>query len=156
MKKGFSLTEILVSIAIIGIISGIGIQTFAISQQRARLEEDVSKVVQAIRKAQNAALAPSRNLATGIGDGDKFCEIIVDFAGENINTQYTKVGTMTLCREGGNYGPQDKLKYARFQSTKSINFEVPFADTQVAVVELELGDLTKKITVTATGLIKVE
>lgn len=163
MKKGFSLTEILVSVAIIGILSGIGIQAFVASRERGRLEEDVSKVVQAIRKAQNAALAPSRSTATDIGS-NKICSIVlrIDSTNNTLTPLYT-IGGMNSC--GGiinTYGVGDKLNYSNIDGDGDIDFsfEVPFADTAQKSVTLTMGDgsnrISKTITVTNEGLIKVE
>jgi prepilin-type N-terminal cleavage/methylation domain-containing protein len=159
MKKGFSLVEILVSVAIIGILSGIGIQAFVASRERARLEEDVSKVVQAIRKAQNAALAPSRSTATDIGS-NKICSIVLRINSTNntLTPLYT-IGGMNSC--GGiinTYGVGDKLNYSNIDGTGNIDFSfnVPFANTTQKSVKLTRGNVSKTITVTDQGLIKVE
>lgn len=160
MKKGFSLTEILVSIAIISILSGIGIQAFVASRQRARLEEDVAKVVQALRKAQNAALAPSRS-ETGIATGSTLCAIGVKItsstSARTIQPIY-QTGT-TSCSGENNYGTTaTELNYASIDplSDSVIVFETPFALTSEKIVKLKLDDLEKTITVTNSGLIKVD
>lgn len=166
MKKGFSLVEILVSVAIIGILSGIGIQAFVASRERARLEEDVAKVVQAIRKAQNSALAPSRSTASGIGLNDKICSIVlrINTTNKTLTSFYT-IGEMGSCGGISNartYGVGDKLNYSNINGTGNIDFSfnVPFADTSQKSVTLTRGDvsnrISKTITVTGEGLIKVE
>jgi len=163
MKKGFSLTEILVSIAIIGILSGIGIQAFVASRQRARLEEDVAKVVQALRKAQNSALAPSRS-ETGIANGLTLCAIGVKInsstSARTIQPIY-QTGT-TSCSGENNYGTATTLNYASIDisSDSSIVFDIPFATTSGGKVELSIDNsgnsISKTIEVTNSGLIKVE
>lgn len=159
MKKGFSLTEILVSIAIIGILSGIGIQAFVASRQRARLEEDVAKVVQALRKAQNSALAPSRS-ETGIANGSTLCAIGVKItsspSARTIQPIY-QTGT-TSCSGENPYGTTTKLNYASIDFDKDITFNIPFAErlSSDRSVKLSLDGVSKTITVTDSGLIKVE
>jgi prepilin-type N-terminal cleavage/methylation domain-containing protein len=167
MKKGFSLTEILVSIAIIGILSGIGIQAFVASRERARLEEDVAKVVQAIRKAQNSALAPSRSTASGILNDQKICSIVlrINKTNKTLTSFYTIVG-INGCSgidSSRTYAAGDELNYSNIDgSTENIDFafEVPFAETAQQTVTLTRGDasnrISKTITVTEKGLIKVE
>jgi len=159
MKKAFSLTEILVSIAIIGILSGIGIQAFVASRQRARLEEDVAKVVQALRKAQNSALATSRS-ETGIATGSTLCAIGVKIDQTNRTIQpIYQTGTIS-CSGENNYGTATtpELNYASIDSDKTITFNIPFAErlSSDSLVILSLGGVTKTITVTDIGLIKVE
>jgi len=159
MKKGFSLTEILVSIAIIGILSGIGIQAFVASRQRARLEEDVAKVVQALRKAQNSALAPSRS-ETGIATGSTLCAIGVKITSSTSDRKIQPIyqtGT-TSCSGENNYGTATTLNYASINANRVITFNIPFAErlSSDQSVTLSLDGVTKTITVTNSGLIKVE
>jgi prepilin-type N-terminal cleavage/methylation domain-containing protein len=164
MKKGFSLIEILVSVAIIGILSGIGIQTFIASRERARLEEDVAKVVRAIRRTQNSALAPSRSSARSIGANQQICAIklMINDSGD-ISTNYSVITTIPTgepspCGGTQEYGSlKDKLSYTTV-SGATFEFQVPFATTSERSITLIRGGgtLSKKITVTNTGLIKVE
>lgn len=157
MKKAFSLTEILVSIAIIGILSGIGIQAFVASRQRAKLEEDVAKVVQALRKAQNSALAPSRSET---GATTTLCAIGVKItsstSARTIQPIY-QTGT-TSCSGENNYGTATTLNYASINANRVIIFNIPFAGrlSSDRSVTLSLDGVTKTITVTNSGLIKVE
>jgi len=161
MKKGFSLTEILVSIAIIGILSGIGIQAFVVSRQRTRLEEDVAKVVQALRKAQNSALAPSRN-ETGIAEGSTLCAIGVKIDQTNRTIQpIYQTGTISCSGENPyGTGTTTELNYASINANSVITFKIPFAQTSGGGVELSIDNggnsISKTIEVTNTGLIKVE
>lgn len=161
MQKGFSLTEILVSIAIIGILSGIGIQAFVASRQRARLEEDVAKVVQALRKAQNSALAPSRSSATGINSNETLCAIGVNITSSTIQTIYNTVSTINPnnCDSTNRpYGTTAQLNYASIDLNRVIIFDIPFAErlSSDSSVILSLDGVSKTITVTNSGLIKVE
>ena len=156
MKKGFSLVEILVSIAIIGIISSIGIQGLIASRERARLEEDVAKVVQAIRNAQNSALAPSRT-ETGVAATKTLCAIGVNINSSNGKVQpiYTSRTNSGACTES-NYPSSDTLNYATVDADATFLFSIPFATTSEDSVKLSREGVDKTITVTNTGLIKVE
>jgi prepilin-type N-terminal cleavage/methylation domain-containing protein len=153
MKKGFSLVEILVSIAIISILSGIGISTFYASRQRARLEEDVSKIVMAIRRTQNAALAPSKS-ETGVGETETLYSMGVRINGGNISKFYTTATSPTNKRI---YGNSNDLNYSSI-NPNSVDFEflVPFADTSGGSIRISNGGFSKIITVTNSGLIKVQ
>jgi prepilin-type N-terminal cleavage/methylation domain-containing protein len=161
MKKGFSLTEILVSIAIIGILSGIGIQAFMASRERARLEEDVSKIVQAIRKAQNSALAPSRSETVGTSSTNKLCSIgfKITRSDGKIQPIYNSKSDLGGCTES-NYSSSYKLNYTTIGSDVTFSFSIPFADTTQKSVTLTRENtsnkISKTITVTSQGLIKVE
>jgi prepilin-type N-terminal cleavage/methylation domain-containing protein len=162
MKKGFSLTEILVSIAIIGILSGVGIQAFVASRQRARLEEDVAKIVQALRKAQNSALAPSRS-ETGIANNLTLCAIGVNITSSTIQPIYNTVSTIdpnNCDSRNWSYGTNAELNYASIDTSSVIFFDVPFAKTSGGEVELSIDNggnsISKTIEVTNSGLIKVE
>ncbi len=161
MKKGFSLAEILVSISIIGILSGISIEGFMTARDRARLEEDVAKVVQSIRKAQNSALAPSRS-ETRVPITQKLCSIGVNINASNKTIQSIYKTTDLLipnqCSDTNyNYGVATKLNYATINSSKAITFDIPFAERESTdSITLSLDGVIKTITVTNTGLIKVE
>lgn len=162
MKKGFSLVEILVSITIIIIIASFGIQAFATAQQRARLEEDVAIVVQAIRKAQNSALAPSKS-ETGASDADKLCSMGVEISGSNIRQFYTIIlnPSPPTCGNAIYYNPTKTLKYSNI-NPNNIKFEfiIPFADPTssqtIILTSLSDNNLKKNITLTNSGLIKVK
>lgn len=162
MKKGFSLVEILVSIAIITILSGFGIQTFAAAQQRARLEEDVAKVVLAIRKAQNSALAPSKS-ETKIGDQNVICAIILKIENKELNL-YVSYSTTTLgnCITATNtklYLNAGKINYSSIEngSLSEIEFTIPSADpTSGGSIELTNSGISKTINVTTQGLINIK
>jgi prepilin-type N-terminal cleavage/methylation domain-containing protein len=164
MQKGFSLVEMLVSIAIITIISAVGIQAFAAAQQRARLEEDVAKVVQAIRKAQNNALAPSKSETGTDNSSEKLCSMGIRIDGNEIKFFYTIVNTSTCSSSPIYYGNTTKLNYTTIDPASiTLGFLIPFADSSGSnqpssnqPIKLSLGTISKSITVTSAGLIKVE
>lgn len=164
MQKGFSLVEMLVSIAIIGILSSVGIQGFVASRERARLEEDVAKVVQAIRQAQNTALAPSRSeTIDNINSTEVLCSIGVQISSDRyIQPVYTKATNSNSCNNT-DYIPYDspyKLNYSTFDIDINNNiyfeFTIPFADTSSKSIILDLGNLSKTISIDSVGLIKVQ
>jgi prepilin-type N-terminal cleavage/methylation domain-containing protein len=159
MQKGFSLVEMLVSIAIITIISSVGIQAFAAAQQRARLEEDVAKAVQAIRKAQNNALAPSKSATGTDNSSEKLCSMGIQIDGNEIKPFYTIVNTSICSSTLESYGNTTKLNYATIDPASiTLGFSIPFANATDGekTLTLRLGTISKSIKVTSTGLIKVE
>lgn len=56
-KRGFTLVEVLVVIAIITIISGVMVVNFRQSEQGSKLQRSAQQTIQGIRKAQNMALS---------------------------------------------------------------------------------------------------
>ena len=160
MKNGFSLVEILVSIAVISIISGFGIQTFAAAQQRARLEEDVAKVVLAIRKAQNSALAPSKS-ETNIGD-NVICAIKLKIENQELKLYagYVSPGGNCITTQDP-YLNAGKINYSSIEdgSFSEIEFTIPSADPKsgdLDFIKLTNSGISKTINVTAQGLINIK
>jgi prepilin-type N-terminal cleavage/methylation domain-containing protein len=162
MQKGFSLVEILVSISIITIVSGIGVQTYATAQRSAKLKADVITVTSAIRIAQNRALSPSRG-DLGMGATDKLCAMGVKFYSQNkLQPYYVVKDGSDVCNDNQNYGAEIILSNANFGTASGeFEFGLPFANnnSSVSSVQLELAGTnisSKKITVTDSGLIKIE
>jgi prepilin-type N-terminal cleavage/methylation domain-containing protein len=159
MEKGFSLAEIFVSIAIITILSTIGVQTYATAQRSAKLKADVITVTSAIRQAQNRALSPSRGDLTSIGDG-KLCAMGVSFYdSKKLQSYYVVEGAGGACNGTQNYGAEIVLSVASFGTASgAFEFRLPFATNPFGEKSLPLelsGVATKTITVTSSGLIKV-
>lgn len=160
MQKGFSLIEILVSIAIIIVLAGLGLQTFSTARQRSRLDEDVSKVVFAIRQAQNTALAPSKSETIGLNSNELLCSIGVRLHSNNtIQAVYKKGITNNSCGSYIPYGNAEKLNYSKFSTGNEIYFEfdIPFANASSnSSVTLSLGNLSKTVNINSIGLINVQ
>ena len=161
MKKGFSLIEIIVSVAIISILSSIGVQVFTSSVQRARFESDVATVAQALRKAQNAALSPPISEIFGTGAKAKLCSVgvRVDSSNKSIQPIYTSDSSTSTCNTQGNYSSSTILTYVNIAYTNdTVNFNLPFADssgTTITLTSIYNASIKKEITVTSAGLIKV-
>lgn len=164
MQKGFSLVELIVSVAIISTLSTIGITSYATSQRRARLDTDVLSVYSAIRKAQNRALSPSKS-EFSISESDELCSLGVEFQTPN------RIRPFAISRSPGPGAPcgspslsriyrgESTLSTSTFGSNAEVLFTPPFADNQASGltnIQLRLPDnsLSKTITVTASGLIK--
>ena len=165
MKKGFSLIEIIVSVAIIGILSLIGVQVFMSSIRRARFESDVAQVLQAIRQSQNDALAPPISEIFGTGAKAKLCSVGVRITQGTIKTIqpiYTTPSSTVLCGTGLTpeyYNSPITLSHVKIDADTTFEFKPPFADSVVEDIELtSLYDdsIKKTITVTEVGLIKVQ
>lgn len=167
MQKGFSLVELIVSVAIISILSTIGITSYASSQRRAKLDADVTSVYSAIRKAQNRALSPSKS-DFGIAESDELCALGVDFQSPNRIRPFAisrSPGPGTPCGSPGLpkiYRGETILATNSFGHTGTVEvlFTPPFAqkqstgNTNIQIRNVAVG-LTKTITVTDTGLIKI-
>jgi prepilin-type N-terminal cleavage/methylation domain-containing protein len=159
MEKGFSLAEIFVSIAIITILSTIGVQTYATAQRSAKLKADVITVTSAIRQAQNRALSPSTG-DLGMGVNDKLCAMGVSFYdSKKLQSYYVVEGAGGACNGTQNYGAEIVLSVASFgNASGAFEFRLPFATNPFGEKSLPLelsGVATKTITVTSSGLIKV-
>ena len=168
MKKGFSLIEIIVSVAIIGILSVIGVQVFMSSIRRARFESDVALVLQAIRQSQNDALAPPISEIFGIDAKAKVCSVGVSITQGTIKTirpLYTTPSSTDLTSCGNvdtkfyPSSPLITLSHVNIAPTDiTFEFEPPFAGSaakNIVLTSLD-GNISKTITVMSTGLIKVE
>ncbi|MGA1048399.1 MAG: prepilin-type N-terminal cleavage/methylation domain-containing protein, partial [Minisyncoccia bacterium] len=163
MKKGFSLIEIIVSIAIIGILSVIGVQVFTSSVQRARFESDVAQVLQALRQSQNDALAPPISEIFGVNPKTKLCSVGVRITQngtiKTIQPIYTTPSGTVPCGSGlipVNYpSPPITLSHVNIGTDININvdtifeFEPPFAGSaqkDIVLTSLD-GNISKTITV---------
>ena len=166
MKKGLSLIEIIVSVAIIGILSVIGVQVFMSSIRRARFESDVALVLQAIRQSQNDALAPPISEIFGNAPA-KLCSVGVSITQngtiKTIQPIYTTPSSTVPCGTGltpEDYNSPITLSHVNIAPTDTkFEFKPPFADSVVEDIELtSLYDdsIKKTITVTEVGLIKVQ
>jgi len=162
MKKGFTLAELLVSIAIITILSGIGMQTYFVAQRNARLSADVITVTSIIRQAQNRALSPSRSDLTGIAANEKLCAMGVNIVPPDTLQPFYKVeGSTGACDDDRNYGNAIVLSSAEISPSGLLEFRLPFANNESTVdtIQLQLpglGAVFKTITLTDAGLINVE
>lgn len=61
MKKGFTLVELLVTLAIITMITGVSVTSFKSYKQRTYFDNAVSTIHGEVMKAQSLSLAPSEN-----------------------------------------------------------------------------------------------
>ncbi len=166
MQKGFSLVELIVSVAIISTLSTIGITSYASSQRRAQLDADVISVYSAIRKAQNRALSPSKS-DFGIAETDELCALGVDFQSPNRIRPFAisrSPGPGAPCGSSGLpkvYRGETLLSTSSFGHTGTIEvlFSPPFAQKQsTGNTNIQIRNsgntLTKTITISSTGLIK--
>ena len=165
MKKGFSLVEIIVSVAIIGILSVVGVQVFMSSIRRARFESDVALVLQAIRQSQNDALSPP--ISEIFGDSPaKLCSVGVSITQSTIQPIYTTPSGTVPCGTGLTpeyYNSPITLSHVKIDRGAIFEFKPPFANSVVEDIELNItltslydNSIKKTITVTEVGLIKVQ
>lgn len=167
MQKGFSLIELIVTIAIITILSAIGLSSYLTIQRQSRLEADVILVSSAIRRAQNRALSPSRS-EFSIPDTDQICSMGVEFIAPNTIRPFATSGTTTApCGSSSEVkrllpgsSRVTSLASSRFNNTVELKFIPPFAVNQSGIADLQIrtpdNSLSKTITVTSAGLIKIQ
>lgn len=166
MQKGFSMIEILVTVAVIAILSTIGIQTYFAAKSSAQLDADIITITNAIRSAQNKALSPSKN---GLGNpalSRKVCAYGIRFTNTTTLQKYYKYrdDNSSPCNKSQDYGTVIRLSQTQVQnpSTIDIEFTIPFgakANNNDTFIDLNLRNdisVTKRITVTKTGLIQVQ
>lgn len=163
MKKGFTLTELLVSISIIVILSSIGVQTYFIAQRNAKLSADVMAITSAIRQAQNRSLSPSRGDLDGIQDNEKLCAMGLDIVSPNTLQPFYKVeGPTGACDDDRNYGDAIELNNVILENSDTLfEFLLPFAQNVSVEPTIELslsgsGVVSKTISVTDSGLINIQ
>jgi prepilin-type N-terminal cleavage/methylation domain-containing protein len=165
MQKGFSMIEILVTVAVIAILSTIGIQTYFAAKSSAQLDADIITITNAIRAAQNKALSPSK---TGLPNTNnrKICAYGISFTASTFRNYYRYLGTTGQCNQEQLYGNTIRLSQTQVQNPLpllgDIEFTIPFgakANNNPTTINLNLKSDTsviKSITVTKTGLIQVQ
>lgn len=167
MQKGFSLIELIVTVAIITILSAIGLTSYFTIQRQSRLESDAILVSSAIRRAQNRALSPSRS-EFNIPATDQICSMGVEFIAPNRIRPFASSSIATSScgspSEVKRFLPgasgDIRLASSRFNNTIELRFTPPFAVNQSGITDLQIStpdnSLSKTITVTDAGLIKIE
>ena len=151
MKRGFSITEMLIVIAIIGVLSAILIPGYGAFQRQLSLQRSAVKLAQDIRKAQGMAIAseelPSGGVCkTGYGvyfdeywqSGEKY-RLYADTSGED---EFFTSGADTILKE---IELEKKIFISGIDTSNgkvSINFKPP--DPVVKIKEESAaGDLTE-------------
>lgn len=171
-KKGFTLVELLVSIALISIISGISLANYSDIRTSAQMESDVNTVVIALRDAQSKALSPDK---TEFGITGKLCSI-----GVELDTNVTPNRILPYVVEdvsfsqdcsGGTrvyYASATELEKSNLIITDQyqIQFATPFGQTTIipsstsdlVTVGLQSlnGSISRSIDVYSSGLIDVQ
>ena len=174
--KGFTLVELLVSIALISIISGISLANYTDIRTSAQMESDVNRVVIALRDAQSKALSPNRDDYTpeGLAGSESLCGISVQFSGMGLTANQFRAGYTSAigdCSSANTiYTDTFELENAEIvTSSQSITYTTPFGNpvispglpagidrTQIVIRSTQDTSITRVIDVYESGLIDVQ
>ena len=140
-KKGLSLLEVIIVVAIIGIMSSISIVSFSKAKLRSSVETAAEKAIAVIREAQNYALT-GKEVST-------LCHTYsVNFTPSTGSFLLTNGG---LCSLNKNYVLEDGVV---FSSVGVVSFTAPHADTSgLSVIRVQKGGYFCDINVNSIGLI---
>ncbi|HCP09002.1 MAG TPA: hypothetical protein DIT25_04360 [Candidatus Moranbacteria bacterium] len=138
-KKGFSLPELMIVIAIIGIMSGVALVSLSGSKEKKEVETAAREVEAAIRETQNGAL-------TGKGVGAS--------PGCYFNFFYDKAAG-TFGTDGGCMNVTYKLNNGvAFSGSGSFGFSIPFGDTLGGEIKLEKGATCYMVKASPSGRVE--
>jgi prepilin-type N-terminal cleavage/methylation domain-containing protein len=143
IKRGFTLVEILVVVAITTILTGVGVANYQDIREVNRVVADTTLGMIAIRDVQNKALAPNPREISGFPANEQICAYGVYFVegSDRIDTYYVSsdpaVATCdTLSSSDFDYASGTQLEQYVFEGSEvnlasgndiSLWFETPFA-----------------------------
>jgi prepilin-type N-terminal cleavage/methylation domain-containing protein len=150
MKEGYTLIEIIVVIAIIGILSGVTYLSYRSTLQRQQLEQEASKVVAVFEEARSLSIAGKQGSVYGVhAESSK----IVRFQGQSyaigkasnvdqVLSPYVTISTITLT------GGTSDVVFSRMGGTTT-------ASGTLTLALVASTTQTKIITIYNTGLVEV-
>lgn len=129
-KKGFSLLELMIVIAFIGIMTSVTIVSLNSSRTKKQVEDTAREVAAAIREAQNGALTGKKTDATHLPCNYYFTR--VSDSAYSLSYQY-HTGSTSNCATGPFPANQTLATYVTqngvsVNSFNTITFQVPFAN----------------------------
>lgn len=153
--RGYTLLEVLISIAVLGALSTIGFGYFANYRQTAALNSETNKLVANLRKTQGKALSGENLSDWGIRffnvSGDQAPDYYVIFSGSN----YSEAGVSEIFYMSGIIGFADPAD----GFSKDVVFSRPAgsaSSTSVIIHSRGKQDLSKTITINSLGQTNVE
>jgi prepilin-type N-terminal cleavage/methylation domain-containing protein len=147
--KGFTVVELLITFAILGIISSIIIFSFSSQNSSSSLEKDASRVVSILNQARSLTLSSKENASYGVhfeeGEVILFKDSYVEGNSENITTS---LNSLIMISGVSLSGGVEELVYERFSG------EVDATGT-VTLSLIEDPTQTKVINIHETGLSEI-
>lgn len=145
-KKGFTLVEMMVTVAIIGIMLISAIPAYGKYAERQKLNQAAKEVASVIRQAQNLALAPDENKPSGVDSPNSYAFVCDN---QTYEIRYAKDQELLT-----NYKTFPSLpKNISFDLSQKIIFRIPsgkIANTGNIVIVLKDNKLTSRNTKTIT------
>ncbi len=129
-KKGFTLIELMVVIAIGAVLTVVLLPGFTSARRYAQLDEDVTRVVIMIREAQEQSLYPEKD-ALGVTATNNFLCTVYFKSNSNIEVAIHSTFRADNCSgiptsvSGLDFQTQT-LKYSTINTISGIHFETPF------------------------------
>lgn len=161
-KEGFSLMELVIIIAIIGIMTAVGLVSLNSGKNQKQVETEARKVISVIREAQNNALS-----GKSIGSGRYPCSFEVSLAPGSDTGKYSasyiyKNSVAETCASNsvsstyGNYNLSNGVVFS--SAASDINFSAPFggvaSSTSIPLlITLSKGDFSFNFCVCPLGKI---
>jgi prepilin-type N-terminal cleavage/methylation domain-containing protein len=153
-QAGFSFTEVVIVVAIVGIMSSVGVVSINQSRIRKEVESEALKVMAVIRQAQNNALTGKTQNQNGGADFP--CNYRVDAGGNRYFLEYIyKQNINSDCAttlDRFNVATQQLSGGVTFVAGSNVNFDVPFGTASGnSQFELIKGNFRHYVCVCASG-----
>ncbi|MFZ2975680.1 MAG: type II secretion system protein [Candidatus Moraniibacteriota bacterium] len=156
-EQGFTLLELIVVVAIIGIMTSVGLVSLSSSKRQTAIKTAQDEVTSAIKLAQSYALQGKIPAS-----GDVACAYGFEFLDNSPNSEYQifyyrKVGSS--CDTGNKFEVErNNLKngvslVSPFSSSSAIYFNIPSADMIPSSGRVLVLDSSKTITISSSGLV---
>ena len=130
-NKGFTLVELLIVIAIIGIMSAVSIVSLQNGKTEKEVETAATQVAAAIREAQNNALTGKKN------NGETPCDYVYFrwISNSNYAISYEEKVSEGICSSIKDYSVYTLENDVIVSSFDEISFSIPFGGTDISGTE---------------------